>query len=148
MKHPQKTLLTAVAIITIFPILIGLIGCVISTSAKTLIWVGKKLQPIEHQLESAQECSAISIAGGVIVFWSCSTLIEYLNTREVIRESDTPANNSSRYLGISKESPQVPSTCQKCRNYHGRFYGENMLICAIHPYGWTDENCPDYIGKS
>ncbi|NJO64341.1 MAG: hypothetical protein HC836_41095 [Richelia sp. RM2_1_2] len=32
-------------------------------------------------------------------------------------------------------------TCVGCRN----FYGANNIVCAIHPYGWEqDENCPDW----
>jgi hypothetical protein len=38
----------------------------------------------------------------------------------------------------------VPSVCNGCSNYHGEFYGDNQLICVIHPYGCNDENCPDF----
>ena len=34
--------------------------------------------------------------------------------------------------------------CMNCRHYHGRLYGGNLLVCAMHPYGWDDENCPDW----
>ena len=36
--------------------------------------------------------------------------------------------------------------CIGCRNYHGQFYGGEMLICAIHPYGPDPdvEKCPDW----
>jgi hypothetical protein len=40
----------------------------------------------------------------------------------------------------------IPSACRGCSNYDGEFYGYNQLICAIHPYGWNDENCPDFSG--
>jgi hypothetical protein len=35
--------------------------------------------------------------------------------------------------------------CVGCRHYHGRVYGGNLLVCAMHPYGMTDdsESCPD-----
>ena len=36
---------------------------------------------------------------------------------------------------------QIPSTCIDCKNLHGEVYGENLLVCAIHPSG--KENCPD-----
>lgn len=36
--------------------------------------------------------------------------------------------------------------CQGCRNYHGYVYGGNLLVCGMHPYGWEDENCPDWEG--
>lgn len=31
--------------------------------------------------------------------------------------------------------------CSRCRNYYDN---GNKLICAIHPYGFKDEICPDY----
>lgn len=38
----------------------------------------------------------------------------------------------------------IPATCNGCTNYHGGFYGNNQLICAIHPSGAEDKHCPDY----
>lgn len=38
----------------------------------------------------------------------------------------------------------VMSACQGCSNYHGEFYQDIQLICAIHPYGWNNDNCPDF----
>lgn len=35
-------------------------------------------------------------------------------------------------------------TCVGCRNYHGAAYGEEMLVCGMHPYGPEDETCPDW----
>lgn len=34
--------------------------------------------------------------------------------------------------------------CIGCHHYHGRVYGGNLLVCGMHPYGWNDENCPDW----
>ena len=34
--------------------------------------------------------------------------------------------------------------CIGCRNYHGQVYNGNILVCAMHPYGWDDEHCPDW----
>lgn len=40
----------------------------------------------------------------------------------------------------------TPLVCLGCSNYDGEFYGDNQLICAIHPYGWLDdEDCPDFL---
>ncbi|MBC1237594.1 hypothetical protein [Nostoc sp. 2RC] len=41
----------------------------------------------------------------------------------------------------------TPSACRGCTNYHGDFYGDNQLICAIYPYGWSDDNCPDFLSE-
>ncbi len=37
-----------------------------------------------------------------------------------------------------------PIVCIGCANYHGVEYGDNVLVCGIHPNGWDSENCPDY----
>ncbi len=34
--------------------------------------------------------------------------------------------------------------CIGCHHYHGQVYGGNLFICAMHPYGWEAENCPDW----
>ncbi|PSF36032.1 hypothetical protein C7H19_14920 [Aphanothece hegewaldii CCALA 016] len=43
--------------------------------------------------------------------------------------------------------PTTHPCCVGCQNYHGRIYGGNLLVCAMHPYGWQDETCPDWEGK-
>jgi hypothetical protein len=43
-----------------------------------------------------------------------------------------------------EEEDYVPPACEGCCNYHGELYGENLLVCAIHPYGCEDDACPDY----
>jgi hypothetical protein len=34
--------------------------------------------------------------------------------------------------------------CIGCTHYHGQVYGGNLLVCAMHPHGWDDSNCPDW----
>lgn len=36
------------------------------------------------------------------------------------------------------------SACLGCRHYHGRVYGGQLLVCAMHPYGWEGSHCPDW----
>ena len=38
--------------------------------------------------------------------------------------------------------------CINCANYHGQSYNGNLLVCAMHPEGWSDENCPDWEQES
>ncbi|MEL6159125.1 MAG: hypothetical protein AAFR18_07875 [Cyanobacteria bacterium J06627_32] len=35
-------------------------------------------------------------------------------------------------------------TCIGCRNYHGTAYGDEMLVCGMHPYGPDDQTCADW----
>ncbi|AFY45738.1 hypothetical protein [Nostoc sp. PCC 7107] len=37
-----------------------------------------------------------------------------------------------------------PAVCIGCANYHGQEYAEELLICAVHPYGWDGVSCPDF----
>lgn len=34
--------------------------------------------------------------------------------------------------------------CVGCQHYHGQSYSGNLLVCAMHPYGWEGETCPDW----
>lgn len=43
-----------------------------------------------------------------------------------------------------RPSVQNNPACINCANYHGQSYNGNLLVCAMHPDGWDDENCPDW----
>lgn len=34
--------------------------------------------------------------------------------------------------------------CVGCQHFHGRLYGGNLLICAMHPYGAEGDRCADW----
>ncbi len=36
------------------------------------------------------------------------------------------------------------SACMGCHHYHGKVYGGNLLVCAMHPHGRDDQSCPDW----
>lgn len=36
------------------------------------------------------------------------------------------------------------SACVGCRHYYGQVHGGNPLVCAMHPYGWDSDACPDW----
>ena len=50
------------------------------------------------------------------------------------------------FTNVSFHTPSATSNpaCINCTNYHGQSYNGNLLVCAMHPEGWTDENCPDW----
>ncbi|MEA5618688.1 hypothetical protein VB711_12685 [Cronbergia sp. UHCC 0137] len=41
-------------------------------------------------------------------------------------------------------TPEQHAACIGCSNYHGQVYSGNLLVCAMHPHGWDDVNCPDW----
>ncbi|MGK7916633.1 MAG: hypothetical protein AB4038_13980 [Prochloraceae cyanobacterium] len=66
------------------------------------------------------------------------TEFEYLTLEEYLEETDFSPNPT-----VSPTAKEHPA-CIGCRHYHGRIYGGNLLVCGMHPYGWDDENCPDW----
>ena len=37
--------------------------------------------------------------------------------------------------------------CRTCKHHHGQIYGGVELVCAVHPYGYSRDSCPDYQAK-
>lgn len=62
----------------------------------------------------------------------------YWELEEVLGEVDQP------FPYPVEPTAQTHPACIGCRNYHGQVYGGNILVCGMHPYGWEDENCPDW----
>lgn len=68
-------------------------------------------------------------------------------------DQEWSAGSSDRADHIWEElNPKVePATnrypaCLGCQHYHGRLYGGQILVCAMHPHGWDGEACPDWDG--
>ncbi|MHC5721198.1 MAG: hypothetical protein ACYTX0_56560, partial [Nostoc sp.] len=57
----------------------------------------------------------------------------------------TVCPNCGEILIEDNDDDFVMSACQGCSNYHGEFYQDIQLVCAIHPSGCNDENCPDFL---
>ncbi len=47
-------------------------------------------------------------------------------------------------ISYHQPSAQSHPACINCVNYHGQVYNGNLLVCAMHPYGSDDNNCPDW----
>ncbi len=62
----------------------------------------------------------------------------YFDLDDLVDESD-PA-----FTYPLEPTLEKPIACQDCHHYHGQVYGGNLLVCAMHPYGWDTENCPDW----
>lgn len=41
-------------------------------------------------------------------------------------------------------TPETQPACVGCHHYHGQIYSGNLFVCAMHPYGWETEDCPDW----
>ncbi|MBW4519526.1 MAG: hypothetical protein KME16_07470 [Scytolyngbya sp. HA4215-MV1] len=60
-------------------------------------------------------------------------------------ELDSPWANPEDYLmRTSTSALQEHPACVGCQHYHGQAYGGTLLVCGMHPYGWQEEQCPDW----
>lgn len=48
---------------------------------------------------------------------------------------------------LESESSQPPAICSHCRSFYGQAHNDNLLVCAIHPYG-NGENCLDFEARN
>ena len=62
----------------------------------------------------------------------------YWELEEVMGEVDQPLP-----YPVEPTQQEHPA-CIGCSHYHGQVYSGNLLVCGMHPYGWEDENCPDW----
>ena len=42
---------------------------------------------------------------------------------------------------------EIPRLCRTCKHHHGQTYSGVELVCAVHPYGYSGDSCPDYQAK-
>ncbi|MGB5632727.1 MAG: hypothetical protein WBM44_26640 [Waterburya sp.] len=47
-------------------------------------------------------------------------------------------------MSYHQPSAQSHPACINCANYHGQIYNGNLFVCAMHPYGSDENNCPDW----
>jgi hypothetical protein len=38
-----------------------------------------------------------------------------------------------------------PKACIQCRYYYGKSHDNTQLVCAMHPYGPSDDTCQDWV---
>ena len=69
----------------------------------------------------------------------------YLEFEEIVGEGEQPF---TYMVDTVEPTPQKNPACMGCHHYHGQAYGGNLLVCAMHPYGWDDKNCPDWEGST
>jgi mannitol-specific phosphotransferase system IIBC component len=91
--------------------------------------------------------SAAFVASCLVSFTATTLILE----RSRQRKSQT--NNADLYIDMLRQmnrdqrlllENQIPNVCQGCRHYHGRSYGGERLVCAMHPYGTDQDECADW----
>jgi hypothetical protein len=78
--------------------------------------------------------------------------VSIIINHDLIDETNHNSSNSDYIIWLEEEkvkpSSQHHPACVGCQHFHGQIYGENLLVCAMHPYGWSDDNCPDWEGDN
>ncbi|WP_193199681.1 hypothetical protein [Nostoc sp. MG11] len=84
-----------------------------------------------------------------IYYWKSITCLVEDRGREIINCPNCNAliEDQGEDEDDFDEEESRPAACIGCENYHGQYYGGNMLVCAIHPHGVEGENCPDYCDR-
>lgn len=104
----------------------------------------KEVEQFPDALDEMMEHIEETVSEEIDVFWQdfCEPLIAFEEIEEF-------GDEDSEFAITSKVYPDQNThpACQGCRHYHGHVYGGNLLVCAMHPYGWPDEHCPDWEGK-
>lgn len=73
---------------------------------------------------------------------------------EELSDFDDDGNLDLEQLySLFEDSKPIPNAqkhpaCVGCRHYHGQTYNGNLLVCAMYPYGWQGEKCPDWEKES
>ena len=56
-------------------------------------------------------------------------------------------NYQIRRPTIANNSPDRPKACVGCCYYYGKSHNNVQLICAMHPYGSSDDTCQDWTDR-
>lgn len=130
----QAILNTTLGLARAIAFFFGSISIIVGTSATLIIWCGQKLKPQEETFAWMQASGMISVLLGVTCTGINLSIIRYYSARQ------------QRLQQEQRKIPLIPFSCKGCRNYHGQRYGQDFLVCAIHPYGVSEGEsyCPDF----
>lgn len=65
-------------------------------------------------------------------------VVDLLGFEQTIEELASPL--TQRIYPLLDQQP----ACAGCRFYHGKTYGDHLLVCGMHPYGTQGQSCPDW----
>jgi hypothetical protein len=96
-------------------------------------------------VEQIQEVVIPEIDQEIEDFWKLLLDVE-IEGEDIFWQDLENFSEESEFVSVNIENPTPDqhSACIGCQHYHGRVYGNNLLVCAMHPYGWDDKTCPDW----
>lgn len=76
-------------------------------------------------------------------------IVELYADLDLDSDLDLEDNNlDQNFVAYMDPDQQNHPACRGCENYHGHFYGGNLLVCAMHPYGVESDHCPDWSDRN
>ena len=96
-------------------------------------------EEVSTQLNTALSTTVVDEVEQYLTEWVSPVLEAYFGLGGAIEEITQPMTQT--FEPMLKQHP----ACVGCRNFHGQYYGDSLLICAMHPYGVGEgvETCPD-----
>jgi hypothetical protein len=93
--------------------------------------------------------AAAALASSCLFGFTATTLVLKQHRERKSREINTETYlEMLRQVNVPRpHTPQQPLACKGCTHYHGRIYGGNMLVCAMHPMGVESDQCSDWESK-
>lgn len=66
---------------------------------------------------------------------------------DIILREDWQDFSDDNFTQVSYHAPSAEKNpaCINCANYHGQSYNGNLLVCAMHPSGYEENSCPDWV---
>ncbi|MEM6867938.1 MAG: hypothetical protein AAF528_06115 [Cyanobacteria bacterium P01_C01_bin.121] len=115
-------------------------------------WFAEVSKQGNEMLDAVVEASVVTLQGvDEAITPAMEQLGEQMDTAvdasvEFIEQQLTPWIEQTSAPITNTVTPwlQNHSACIGCKYYHGMAYGEEMLICGMHPYGPEDRNCDDW----
>jgi hypothetical protein len=127
---------------------------VVGGGANILIATGDLLKPHRPTFNQALMWGTTGVASGFLAMVGAVIYGHYRFEVEFSRKlfsdegEEAEVGDQPEPEALSADKYAIPPACVGCSHYHGYTYcgdkGQHRLICAIHPLGWHNANCPDH----
>jgi hypothetical protein len=121
-------------------ILGGGVSLILGSSGTLLIWTGERLKPCQRTFRHMGFYGGLFCGGGLLVVGTAGAIAQYLEEKVADADLLEPWQRQ-----LSRTGTPTSSVCPDCHQYHGQSYGGNFLVCGMHPCGWSEGHCPDFM---
>ncbi|MUG93338.1 hypothetical protein F7734_13230 [Scytonema sp. UIC 10036] len=121
----------------VLAVTVGQIFFIAGITGKIAINTNKTLKSEASLFRKAIGVGGISIGVGIILLGTSR------KTRQEKAESEIQTPVVTAVI-----ASKTPIACEGCKHYHGIIYNGVPFFCAMHPYGYENNECPDWEEKS